>query len=257
MNVEVRPPFNIFYVGLNPTNNDKLTDLRVRQALYYALNREQIVQSQLPEGASVATQFIPETVDGYNPDLEPFPYDPEKAKELLAEADAADLTIKFGLPTEVTRPYMPDPSALFDAMKANWEAVGITVETVADPWTGYTDKAYTEYDAFFLGWTGDYNAVDNFLSNFFGNLEHNRFATNLQDFGPDLSAALVEADAILDENERIEAYKELNRQIMEDWLPGLPISHSPPAIVVGGNVEGVVPSPLTQENFDTVTVGGA
>ena len=65
-NVLVRPAFNILYLGLNPEKNPKLKDLKVRQALYYALNRDQLVKTQLPEGAKVATQFMPETVDGYN-----------------------------------------------------------------------------------------------------------------------------------------------------------------------------------------------
>ena len=43
---------------------------------------------------------------------------------------------------------------------------------------------------------------------------------------------------------------------MEEWLPGLPISHSPPAIVVSGDVTGLVPSPLTAERFDTIEVSG-
>ena len=98
---------------------------------------------------------MPDTVDGYNSELEPYAYDPEQAQALLAEAGQEDLTITFAYPTEVTRPYMPDPAKLYDAIKADLEAVGITVETVTDPWATYLDKAYTEYDAHFLGWTGD------------------------------------------------------------------------------------------------------
>ena len=63
-NVEVRPAFNILYLGLNPEKNPKLKDLKVRQAICHALNRDQIVKSQLPEGAKVATQFMPDTVVG-------------------------------------------------------------------------------------------------------------------------------------------------------------------------------------------------
>ena len=51
-NVLVRPAFNILYMGLNPAKNPKLKDLKVRQALYYALNRDQLVKTQLPEGAT-------------------------------------------------------------------------------------------------------------------------------------------------------------------------------------------------------------
>jgi peptide/nickel transport system substrate-binding protein len=254
--VEVRPPFNVFYVGLNATNNEALTDLRVRQAIYHALNREQLVQSQLPEGAQVASQFMPDTVAGFNDELEPYAYDPDRAQELLAEAGAEDLTLVFAYPTEVTRPYMPDPAKLYDAMKADLEAVGITVETRTDPWATYLDKAYTEYDAYFLGWTGDFNSADNFVASFFGNVENNRFATNLQDFGQELGDEIVAADGILDEDERTAAYEELNARIMEEWLPGLPISHSPPGIVVSDDVDGLVPSPLTAERFDMIEVAG-
>jgi peptide/nickel transport system substrate-binding protein len=254
--VEVRPPFNVFYVGLNATNNEALTDLRVRQAIYHALNREQLVQSQLPEGAQVASQFMPDTVAGFNDEVEPYAYDPDRAQELLAEAGAEDLTLVFAYPTEVTRPYMPDPAKLYDAMKADLEAVGITVETRTDPWATYLDKAYTEYDAYFLGWTGDFNSADNFVASFFGNVENNRFATNLQDFGQELGDEIVAADGILDEDERTTAYEELNARIMEEWLPGLPISHSPPGIVVSDDVDGLVPSPLTAERFDMIEVAG-
>ena len=48
----------------------------------------------------------------------------------------------------------------------------------------------------------------------------------------------------------------LNQQIQEEYLPALAISHSPPALVVGEGVEGVVASPLTAEEFSGVTVGG-
>ena len=183
MNVEVRPPFNVFYMGLNPTNNEKLKDLKVRQAIYHAINREQLVQSQLPEGATVATQFVPDTIDGYNAQVEAYAYDPDKAKSLLQEAGAEGMTLKFAWPAEVTRPYMPNPQGLYDAIKADLEAVGIQVETLTDPWGTYLDKAYQDYDAFFLGWTGDFNSVDNFLASFFTPVDRNRFATNLQDFG--------------------------------------------------------------------------
>ena len=96
--VAVRPAFNIFYVGLNPESNPALKDLKVRQALYYAIDREQLVQSQLPEGAAVATQFMPYTVSGYNSSLEAYEYDPEKAKQLLAEAGAGGPHLDVRLP---------------------------------------------------------------------------------------------------------------------------------------------------------------
>ena len=166
------------------------------------------------------------------------------------------MTLQFAFPTEVSRPYMPDPQKIHDAFKKDLEAVGIKVDVVSKPWNGgYLDDANAgKYDAWLLGWTGDYNAADNFLGTFFANYEENDFQTSAYPWGKTLSDDLKKADAIVDVAEREAAYKKINQQIAEEYLPGLPISHSPPALVVSDNVEGLVPSPLTAEMFDTVTV---
>ncbi|GAA5121732.1 ABC transporter substrate-binding protein [Alloalcanivorax gelatiniphagus] len=256
--VEIRDAFNILYLGFNPEANPQLKDLKVRQALNHAVNREQLVQTQLPEGAEVATQFMPQTVSGYNTELQAPEYDPEKARALLAEAGAEGMTLTFAYPTEVSRPYMPDPQKLYEALRTDLEAVGVTVEVKTASWNGgYLDNVTAgKYDAYILGWTGDYDSPYNFIGTFFGNLKENDFGTEAMPWGKQLADDLKAADAIVDEAERSAAFEEINAQIMEEYLPGLPISHSPPALVVGPGVEGVIPSPLTAEEFDTVTVGG-
>ena len=254
--VLVRPAFNILYMGLNPEHNPKLKDLRVRQALYYALNRDQLVKTQLPEGATVATQFMPETVSGYNKSLQPYAYDPAKAKSLLKDAGAEGMTLQFAYPSEVSRPYMPDPQKIYEALRSNLEAVGIKVQVTTKPWNGgYLDTVDNGgYDAWLLGWTGDYDSADNFIGTFFENLKANDFHTKVTSYGAQLSKDLQAADSIVDEAQRTAAYEKLNQQIQEDYLPGLAISHSPPALVVSDKVQGLVASPLTAETFSSVTV---
>ncbi len=253
--VLIRPAFNILYVGLNPEKNPKLKDLKVRQALYYALNRDQLVQTQLPEGAKVATQFMPDTVAGYNTSLEPYAYDKAKAQQLLKEAGAEGMELTFAYPSEVSRPYMPDPQKIHDALRADLEAVGIKVNVVTKPWNGgYLDGVDNGlFDAWLLGWTGDYNSANNFIGTFFAD-DVNDFHTWAADYGKPLSKDLADANAIVDEAERTTAYEAVNKKIMEEYLPGLPISHSPPALVVGKGVDGLTPSPLTAEMFDTVSL---
>jgi peptide/nickel transport system substrate-binding protein len=180
-----------------------------------------------------------------------------KAKSLLAEAGAEGMTLKFAFPTEVSRPYMPDPQKIHAAFVKDLEAVGIKVQAVSKPWNGgYLDDVNNgNYDAWLLGWTGDYNAADNFLGTFFSNLKQNDFHTSVMPWGKTLSDDLKKADAIVDESARDTAYQDINKRIAEEYLPGLPISHSPPALVTSGKVDGLVASPLTAETFDTVTVG--
>jgi peptide/nickel transport system substrate-binding protein len=252
--VLVRPPFNILYLGINGANNPALQDVRVRRAIAHALDRESLVRNQLPDGAVVATQFMPDTVDGYADDIEPIPYDPDLARRLLEEAGASDLTVSFYYPTEVTRPYMPNPTNIFTALAENLRQVGITVNPVPQPWNGgYLDSVTVNgsHDLHLLGWTGDYNDAGNFIGTFFGRAK--------PEFGfdePELFSALAAADATVEPDEHAAAYEQVNRDIMTRFLPAVPISSSPPALVVRDNISGLVPSPLTDERFYTVTKEG-
>ena len=255
-NVEIRPAFNILYLGINQKNNPKLQDLKVRQAIAYALNREQFVSSQLPQGAEVAKEFYPKTVDGWTDQVMQYSYDVAKAKSLLAEAGATGLTLNFWWPTQVSRPYMPDPKSVFTQFSTDLAAVGITVKESSSPWNGgYLDGVEAEKpDLFLLGWTGDYNTPDNFIGTFFTRVP-NRFGMEKSSFATELPAALKAADSEPDADKRNAEYVDINKKLMAEWLPAIPISSSPPALVLAGDIKGVVPSPLTDENYAQVTKG--
>lgn len=254
-NLEIRPAFNILYLGLNAKVDPDLKDLKVRQALYYAINRDQLVKSQLPTGATAATQFIPNTVSGYNKSLQPYKYDKAKAKQLLASAGKSNLKITLWYPTEVSRPYMPAPDKIFNAIKSDWEAIGVKVTPKPVSWNGgyVTGTQNGNAAAYLMGWTGDYDTADNFLGSFFSDPK-GQMTVGAYPWGTKFISDLQAADSIVDESQRATAYEKLNKQIMQDYLPGLPISSSPPAIVFSKKVTGVTPSPLTDEHLWTAKV---
>ncbi|BCB80413.1 ABC transporter substrate-binding protein [Phytohabitans flavus] len=247
-NVLTRPAFNILYLAINQKGNPKLADVRVRQAIAYALNRQALVDSKLPPGAEVATQFLPSTVEGWNDQVTKYDYNVQKAKDLLAQAGASNLTLRFHYPTEVTRPYMPGPKDLAELMMADLKAVGINVEAIPLKWTPDYLNATTSgsaHDLHMLGWTGDYGDGYNFIGTFFARQKDEWGFNN-----PALFEKFAKADSTADAAARYALYKELNADIME-FLPGVPISHSPPALVLGKDVTGVKASPLTDERFAT------
>jgi peptide/nickel transport system substrate-binding protein len=251
MKVLVRPPFNLLYLGINQKNNPALRDLRVRKALAYSINRAALVRNILPEGSEVATEFMPRTVDGYAGDVEQYPYDPQKARDLLAQARASDLTLNFYYPTDVTRPYMPNPLDIFTLIAGDLRQVGINVNPVPRPWNGgYKDdvQQFGKHDLELLGWTGDYNSAGNFVGTFFGR-EKPEFGFSDRA----LFAALAQADGTPDPATQAAAYRQINRDIMANLLPAIPIASSPPAIVVRSDIDGLVASPLTDERFNTVS----
>ncbi|WP_285733439.1 ABC transporter substrate-binding protein [Nocardiopsis sp. ATB16-24] len=242
--VPTRDVFNILYMAYQQEAHEALADIEVREALAHAVDRQRIVDTILPEGGEVATQFHPDTLDGWSPDVRTFEYDPELAKEKLADAGHEDLTVEFCYPTDVTRPYMPAPRDIFDVIAADLEAVGVTVEPVTYEWTEYIPKTNSgECPLYLLGWTGDYNDAYNFIGTWFSGYTGE---FGLRD--EELFDAMEEASTNPNEEERIAAYQELNEQVME-ILPGLPISSSPPSIAFAENVNPPNVSPLTQENF--------
>jgi len=245
-----RPAFNVGYVGFDQSK-PPLNNLKFRQAIAHALNRENVVTTKYPEGAVVATQFMPPEVIGYADDVTEYPYDPDRARQLIEESGVTNPTVEFWYPTDVSRPYMPDPAANFQLFKADLEAVGIKVNTKSAPWDPDYLDAVTVGKApiYLLGWTGDFGDPDNFVGTF--------FQTPSQQWGfknPEIHEALDAAEVETDLATRTEMYEEINRMIME-FLPGVPYVHTEPSIAFKPNVQGYVPSPVNNEDFSKVTLG--
>ena len=248
--IENRDPFNILYLGFNQAV-PALQDFKVRQAIAHAIDKEAVVSQTLPEGSEIATQFVPPSVAGHTEDVPTYEYDPEKAKQLLAEAGQSDLTLEFNYPTGVSRPYMPTPEDTFVAIRSQLEAVGITVEPVADQWSpDYLDKVTgsADHGIHLLGWTGDYDDTDNFLGVFFGQKTPEWGFDN-----PELFSGLSEARGVATREEQTPLYAELNKMAME-FLPGVPIAHPVPSLAFAPDVEGYQTSPVQDEVWNMVTV---
>ena len=100
-----------------------------------------------------------------------YTYDPAKAKSLLQKAGVQlPLEIDFWYPTDVSRPYMPDPKRNFEAFAASLNKSGFKVKPHSAPWSPDYLGAAQEGKAghlHLLGWTGDYGDPDNFIGVFF------------------------------------------------------------------------------------------
>ncbi|MEV0644528.1 ABC transporter substrate-binding protein [Phytomonospora sp. NPDC050363] len=247
--VPTRGVFNILYMGMQQETEPLLKKKEVREALAHAIDKQSIVDSKLPPGATAATQFMPDTVEGYNPDVPQYEYDPAKATELLKSAGAENLSIDFCYPTEVSRPYMPSPPDIFEILKANLQAVGITVNDKPMKWApDYLDATDAgKCPLYIIGWTGDYNEAFNFIGTWFS-VYDSGWGFKDEKLFADMAAVSAEPD----QAKRVELYKALNAQVME-LLPGVPLTSSPPSMAFAKNVKPPTTSPLTQENFAEVS----
>ena len=245
-----RDPFNVLYLGFNQAR-PPFDDLRVRQAIAHAINKDEVVSASLPPGSEVAIEFMPPSVNGWAEDVTTYDYDPELAQQLLEEAGAAGATIDFNYPTGVSRPYMPSPEDTFNVIRTQLEAVGLTVRPVADQWSpDYLNQIQgtPNHGIHLLGWTGDYNDTDNFIGQFFGSEKPEWGFSD-----PELFQGLREARQEPDAEAAAPLYEELNRQVM-DLLPGVPLAHPVPSLAFAPGVEGYEASPVQDEVWNTVVL---
>ncbi|ASP21109.1 heme-binding protein A [Antarctobacter heliothermus] len=126
---------HVWFLILN-AKEGPFADKLVRQAANYAINKTALVDEVLEGTAAVAAGPTPPAFAwAYNEDLEPYPYDPEKARELLAEAGVEGAELTFYVTEGGSG--MLDPIAMGTAIQADLEAVGFDVKIETYEWNTF------------------------------------------------------------------------------------------------------------------------
>ena len=147
------PDGSIYVSGPNGEKLDRnpLQDLRVRRALSLAINRAAITERVMEDTAIPSGQFLPRGSYSYVPDLLPPPYDPAKARQLLAEAGYPN-GLRITLHGSNDR-YVND-AKIIQAVGQMWTRIGVQTTVEAMPWSTYIGRASKqEFSAFQLGWS--------------------------------------------------------------------------------------------------------
>ncbi len=124
-----------------------LNDIRVRLALNYATDREGLKGTIFSKKVIASSQLVAPGINGFNPDLKPYPYDPAKAKALLKEAKAAGTPIDREIMLVGRYNLYPNSQESLQALQAMYEAVGLKVKlrmTEASEWYDLLFKRYAE-----------------------------------------------------------------------------------------------------------------
>jgi peptide/nickel transport system substrate-binding protein len=251
-----RPPNTIGYLAMN---NEKppFDDPQVRQAFNHAINIPQLVKSVLRGQGEVASNYMPSLLPFFNESINPYPYDPDKAKQMLKEAGAANLkTDLWYMP--IARPYMPDAKSIAQVMQQNLEKVGVSAKLVTYEWATYLTKTGAgEHQTCLLGWTGDNGDPDNFLNVLLNSSTATpQNALNVAYYkNPKVDKLLEQAQATVVESEREKAYYEA-QEIMHGDAPWVPIAYVTPPIGLQDAVKGFEPNPTSSEAFNTISLSG-
>jgi peptide/nickel transport system substrate-binding protein len=229
---------------------------KIRQAVSYAINRKAIVDAFFGETGVVLKNWAPPGTIFAN-DLAVPDYDVDKAKALIAESGvpAADLAFDFWYPSDVSRPYMPDPKGEFEAMQRDLEAVGFKPNPKTSPWRPdyLAAESRGDYPAFLIGWNCDWLGIDNFLYTAFFGYRGDPLAPNPEyAYKNDaMNDAMVKALASSDEATQKTEWGKAQDLIVAD-MPSVPIVSGKTPAAGQVYVKGFTPSPTLLELFTNV-----
>ncbi len=193
---------SLTYLGFN-TQKEPFDDVRVRQAITMAINKDDIVDGLLEGEGNVANGFLSPMVAGSNQDVETLGFDIETAKGLLAEAGLAD-----GFETTLwVNEGNAARASIAELIQANLNETNITVNIESMEWAAYLERTGAgEHDMFILGWTtttadADRGLFPNFHSSQMGELGNRFFFAN-----DELDELLDLGRRTTDQEERNEIY---------------------------------------------------
>ncbi|BDG60670.1 ABC transporter substrate-binding protein [Caldinitratiruptor microaerophilus] len=254
--VQEQPGMHVWYVVLNATK-PPFDNPKVRQAVNYAVNRKAIVEQLLRSTGVLATGPLPPVVWGYTKDVPQYPYDPEKAKQLLAEAGYPNgFSAEFWVPESGSG--MQQPREMATAIQADLQAVGIQTRIQTFEWGTYLDKVMGDKSSlpemFEMSWIGDNGDPDNFLHYLLASDQAPPNGFNLGYYSnPKADQLLKQAQRLRTQAERQPLYEEALKLLVAD-APWIWVDHETQIVAYKKSIKGFQLHPTGVFRFETVDI---
>lgn len=207
----MEPSLGNSYLGINTTKKP-FNDIRVRQAMAYAINVKDIIEVAYKNTATPANSPIGAKIPGYNKDAKQYEFDKEKAKQLLSEAGYPN-----GFKTSIWVNDNIIRKDIATILQDQFNSIGIEVSIETLEWGAYIDRtARGEHDMFILGWVtvtgdGDYGLYPLFHTSAHGRPGNRAFYSNTK-----VDKLLDLARTSIDQDERNKAYQEVQKIVQEE-----------------------------------------
>ena len=214
------PTFSVQYIGLN-VNEPPLDDVKVRQALNLAIDKQNLATSVLADQVVPAYGILPPGFPGFNPNLRGYEFDPERARQLLAESKYGDDLDNFPLITMTTSgSFGASVSLDMEVVLQMWKKnLGIDAEFQQTEFATFLrDLHKRRFQMFDIGWIADYPDPENFLDILF----HSESSNNHTNYSnPQVDSLLEQARTETDEAVRFRLYNQAEQMIVDDapWVP--------------------------------------
>ncbi|MGA0561275.1 ABC transporter substrate-binding protein [Ancylobacter sp. VNQ12] len=248
VNLISQPGLNIGYLSFN-TQKPPFDKKEVRQAFNMAIDKAAIIKDVYQGAGQGAINPIPPTIWSYNTTIKDYPFDPAKAKEMLAAAGVKtplDIDL-WWMP--VQRPYNPNAKRIAEMMQSDLAKIGVNAKLVSYEWGEYRKRLQQgEHMTGQLGWTGDNGDPDNFFF-LLGCAAARPGGQNLAKWcNKEFDDLINKAKTISDVAERTKLYEQA-QVIVKEEAPWFTIAHSVVYEPTRKEVEGYKVSPLGRHEF--------
>jgi len=230
------PYFLTDYIGLNEKVNgpdrkpqafQPFADVRIRKAFTLSFNRTAYIHDVIQDFAFPATQIIPPGMFGHDPTVQPTPYDPDTAKQLLIEAGTSPLfpdnAFSPGSPKTVELAYNLGNLAretaatiLANTINSYSSETGLYARVAGYAWPQFlaAQRARQIY-VYFIGWVVDYVDPDDFLVPFARS--SGTLALRIGYNNPQVDKLVDEQATIADPTQRLQAIKQIQQMVNDDY----------------------------------------
>ncbi|WP_028768233.1 ABC transporter substrate-binding protein [Shewanella fidelis] len=224
LEVDTQLGFNVAFWAFN-TQKAPFDDVRVRQALAYAVDKQNILRAVYQETAIKANGILPPQSWAYHYNKSSYQYNPEKSRALLADAGIDDLTIDiWAMP--VARIYNPNALKTAELIQADLANIGVNVNIITYDWSVFNQKLNrNDYDSVLIGWNADNSDPDNFFSPIMSCASRESSSNRAQWCSAEMDEILAKAKATTIESERKALYQQAEA-LFNEHVPMMTFAHA-------------------------------
>jgi oligopeptide transport system substrate-binding protein len=241
------PNLGTYFYGFNMNNPVVGGDqgLDIRKAMTMSADAENVI-NVVNEGVGLpATGIVPEGIPGYKPGQSPYSYDPEAAKQMVADLNPPALRVWYNTDEGHQK--------VAEVLQAGWKAVGFDISLENFEWGTYLDKLAksekgdaSSAQIFRMGWLADYPSMDNFLYPLFDSSQSATMYTFYDN--PEFDDLVIQARQTSDATQRINLYLQAEKLMLTD-APCIPIYYYQDFRVSNNRMGGFVHDPMGQTHF--------
>jgi len=247
LNIIRHPGTRLGYMAFN-LRDPILKDVRVRQAIAYAIDREPLIHYLMHDSARPATSVLPPESWAYDPNVRQYAHDPAKARQLL---DSAGYPATNGVRFHLTMKTSTEESsrAMAAVFQQQLREVGIALDIRSfEAATFFSDVTHGEFQVYSLRWLGANEDPDIFeyvfdSARIIPNGANRQYYSN-----PRVDALIAKASNDLDQNARKQDYAEIQEILAED-LPYINLWYFDNVMAYSKRVRGLEMNPSGNYDF--------